>query len=611
MFLKKRLFRFVLLSAVVFFSLGCVSLSYFVELDDDASGKGTIHHSATFPDVGEKGASSLDSYIEKLNAEGWENIEIGSVGSDQFQLTADYKIDPVSGRGFPPSMKNFTLKVEEAENGYKYFTLDGTYDYTQLSEVWSNIQNADSSFSIDMGTYFGIGHTKVTKAEIDDFIQRYGEPKVEFKVKLPGNTPVETKGTWTNKSDYLDGKTDVIEFIWTPDKRPTGTLHVTRRWEPKVEVSDADIERNLMELVNRYEDEIPVGWDVNLLEMPTGGWINNLIFAHFNGEAYTCGSYQNYVIDFLDQIRTSSDPKTRNLLNGLDYGPIQTNGGGHVAVVVYPSGTNWQETGTVLDPWPTQRPQAYNINTWFLSLSTYAYGGYHPEVSFGMENAYPHLSGRPPSYPAQSDLDHNRAQPVKQILVINSPVTVMLKMADGSLAGVNPDGKAINQMPASVSFYALPKGNGEHSWFFMLPDQTVDVYLYGQDEGPVHMALVSAGNITGYEAQQIHSRESFVFAIEKNATLSPLRLEGGETVDAVSIDRDDFPEFVGAESSADRSLQPAPESNSTVPDSETYYDYDSDSGILGVLCLGLCCCIVIPLAVIILLLIFRKRNRNT
>jgi len=359
--------------------------------------------------------------LKDLNNEGWEKIEISSAGNDLLQLTAEYKIDPASGRGFPESMKNFSLKVEEAENGYKYFTMDGAYDYTQLSEMWTNLQNADSGFTIDLGQYFGGEQSVMTKEEIDAFVQRFGSPKVEFKIKLPGNTPVEAKGTWRNLEDYLNGKTDVIEFVWTPDKRPTGTLHVSRRWEPKTEVSQEDIQNNLQNLFYNYQQEIPIGWNINILEMPTGGWFNNLIFAHFNNEIYTCGSYQNYVMDFLDRIRTSPDTNVRNMLNGLDYGPIQTNGGGHVAVVVYPSGTDWLETGTVFDPWPTQKPQIYDIDTWFVSLGLYAYGGYYPEVSFGMENAYPHLSGGLSSYPAQADLDRHRAEPIKQILVINSP----------------------------------------------------------------------------------------------------------------------------------------------------------------------------------------------
>ena len=114
---KNRLARIVILIIILIFSLGCFSMSYFVDMDGDASGKGVIYHSVTFPDIGEKGASSFDSYVERLYNEGWENIEFTSPGNDQIQLTAEYKIDPGSGKGLPESMKNFSIKVEEAENG--------------------------------------------------------------------------------------------------------------------------------------------------------------------------------------------------------------------------------------------------------------------------------------------------------------------------------------------------------------------------------------------------------------------------------------------------------------------------------------------------------------
>jgi hypothetical protein len=406
----------------------------------------------------------------------------------------------------------------------------------------------------------------------------------------------------------LSGKTDTIEFVWTPDKKPTGTLHVSRRWEPKVEASEEQIQSNLQNLFYNYQQEIPVGWNINILEMPTGGWFNNLIFAHFNNEIYTCGSYQNYVMDFLDGIRANPDSEVRSMLNGLDYGPIQTNGGGHGAVVVFPSGTDWHETGTVFDPWPTQKPQIYDIDTWFISLGLYAYSGYYPEVSYGMENAYPHLSGKPPSYPAQTDLDRNRAEPVKNILVINSPVTVMLRLEDGRLVGVNPDGTAMNQMPVDVSFYTLPKNNGDHSWFFMLPDEVAEVFVYGQDQGLVHMALVSEDNIMAFGSQEIQAGETFTFSIQQNTTLSPLQFENGETVAPSSINRDVFLEYIGIEDPDDSLLLPVPADSPFDPD--TSYDEDnSNTRLLGAMCIGLCCCFVIIVVVIVTVLVVRKQKK--
>lgn len=59
---------------------------------------------------------------------------------------------------------------------------------------------------------------------------------------------------------------------------------------------------------------------------------------------------------------------TKEGMEGFEYGPIQAWLGGHQAVIIFPKGTNWKETGTVLDPWPTQnhegKPITYTVAEW-------------------------------------------------------------------------------------------------------------------------------------------------------------------------------------------------------------------------------------------------------
>ena len=612
MFVKARFFRALTIMLILFPLLGCISMSYFIDMDDDASGKGTIYQTITFPDLGESGAGAFDSYIQRLYDEGWQNIEISSPGNGLAQVTASYNLDPNSGVGFPDSIKNFSITVEEFENGYKYFTAHGNFDFSQLQEFWDKIKNSDdASFSYDFGPLFGGPKTMVSKAEIDNFIQQYGEPKIEFKLKLPGNTPVETKGPWRNSQDYMNGKTDIIEYSWQPGQKTNGTLIVSRRWEPQTSVSEDDLTTNLFNLTNAYIQEIPYGVAINILEMPTGGWFNNLLFAHVIGEVRTCGSYQNYVMDFLDRVRTSTDPEVRSMLNGYDYGPIQTNGGGHVAVVVFPSGTDWHDTGMVFDPWPTQKPMTYDIDYWFLSLGLYAYSGYYPEPSYGSENLYPHLTGKPSSYPAQSDLDRNLAQPVNQILVINSPVTVMITMEDGREVGIMPNEAGFNEAPMDVSFYALPKEDGNHSWFFFLPDQAADVTVYGQDEGTVHIALVSDDQIVSYGPQHIYQSEAAEFTISGNSTLGTLNLGSGGTVEPFSIPESEFSQVMGVMETEYETEKKHPQAIPTMPEiTSPSVNYESNnSSYLTIFCIGLCCCFIV-IIVIVLTIIFINRNRK-
>lgn len=612
MFNKSRMTRLIIVILIIFPLLGCISMSYFIDMDDDGSGRGTIYQTVTLPNLGESGSGAFDSYLQKLYDEGWQNIEISSPGNNLTQIDASYSFDPNSGVGFPDSIKNFSISVEESENGYKYFTANGSFDFSKLQEIWDNIKNADdSNFSYDFGPLFGGPKTMVSKAEIDQFIQQYGEPKIEFKLKLPGNTPVEAKGPWRNSQEYMDGKTDTIEYLWKPGQKTKGTLVVSRRWEQQTSASADDLASNLYNLTNAYQQEIPTGVAINILEMPTGGWFNNLLFAHVIGEIRTCGSYQNYVMDFLDRVRTSNDPNVRSMLNGYDYGPIQTNGGGHVAVVVFPSGTDWHDTGTVFDPWPTQKPMAYDIDTWFLTLGLYAYSGYYPEPSFGSENLYPHLSGKPPSYPAQSDLDRKLALPVNQILVINSPVTVMVELEDGRQIGVRPNKAGINQAPQDVSFYTLPKENGEYSWFFFLPDEAADVTVYGQNEGTVHIALISDNLIYSYGPQQINQSEAAEFSISENSSLGILNFENGETVEPFPVFQDDFSQLMGV-SGSDIEVKPdQPQvlpTTSKLPSTSNYID-TSDSNYLTVFCIGLCCCLVVVIVIVVTIILI-NRNRK-
>ncbi len=96
----------------------------------------------------------------------------------------------------------------------------------------------------------------------------------------------------------------------------------------------------------------------------SAGSLNNIysVFTDVN-DNYVCGAWQGRVLDMLDAMRNGS-PEEKAIFEHYDYGPIQAYYGGHQAVVVYPRGTDWRQTGTVLDPWPNQRPDTYTIQAW-------------------------------------------------------------------------------------------------------------------------------------------------------------------------------------------------------------------------------------------------------
>jgi hypothetical protein len=109
---------------------------------------------------------------------------------------------------------------------------------------------------------------------------------------------------------------------------------------------------------------------------------------------YVCGAYQSKVLSWLDGLRFSSDPKVRALLDAYDYGPVQAYYGGHQAVVIYPKGTNWVDSGLVLDPWPTQSPKSYAVAEW---AQRFSQGSYHgiggSDLYSGPKAEYPTVGG--------------------------------------------------------------------------------------------------------------------------------------------------------------------------------------------------------------------------
>jgi hypothetical protein len=139
----------------------------------------------------------------------------------------------------------------------------------------------------------------------------------------------------------------------------------------------------LYKILRLYEQKIPKG-------STSSGNKNNLLYCLHEGskigttyiwddltnpyDQFTCGGYQSKVLDLLNSLKFSDDPEERALLDEWDYGPIESLWGGHQAVVIYPKGTDWVDSGIVLDPWIDQEPKKYDIHSWA--------GMFSPEGSF-------------------------------------------------------------------------------------------------------------------------------------------------------------------------------------------------------------------------------------
>ncbi len=188
----------------------------------------------------------------------------------------------------------------------------------------------------------------------------------------------------------------------------------------------------------------------------------------------------------------------RARLAGLDYGPIQAYNGGHQAVVLFPRGTDWQQTGIVLDPWPNQRPESKPIAAWMERFSW----GHGPGEG---ASDYPHLFGNPPHY-AGTRIPVARSHPRR--IGVNSPVGVMIVAADGRRLGMDANGDFVVEIEGA-DFYPTPKGDGEYQWYAGLPEGDYQVTFTGSAAGEAHILVGDEnGNVVTYGPQPITAGET-------------------------------------------------------------------------------------------------------
>ncbi|MFA6027572.1 MAG: Ig-like domain-containing protein [Patescibacteria group bacterium] len=85
-------------------------------------------------------------------------------------------------------------------------------------------------------------------------------------------------------------------------------------------------------------------------------------------EPYVCGSFQEKVLTVFHSLRLSNDATERKMMSYFDFGPVElfalSHFFGHQAAVLYPTGTLWQDTGMVFDPWIYNRHDIYTTEQW-------------------------------------------------------------------------------------------------------------------------------------------------------------------------------------------------------------------------------------------------------
>lgn len=231
---------------------------------------------------------------------------------------------------------------------------------------------------------------------------------------------------------------------------------------------------------------------------------------------FVCGGWQSKVLDMLDSMRNGSETE-QQIFEHYDYGPIHAYYGGHQAVVIYPKGTNWKVTGTVLDPWPKQRPETFSVpewnrRFWFGQGPSTVYEGQYP-LTGGADYPKP-LLRIPPSHMAilkrlapeqrrqYTQLTDQRARDdfinslppsdtETTAVVVHSPVQMIVADETGRRVGWVDEQTFVYEIPG-VDVDCFPEGDDDHGMMLLLPQGRYSVQITGVRAGSFGFTRVVA-----------------------------------------------------------------------------------------------------------------------
>ena len=580
-------------------------LLYDVEIvptgDDSGDGEGTLYWRVTAP--GEVASTNAGS--REGESQVWALTSTSS--------TLRFRINAPEGEACPSSAVHLTLFVNDDGSGTATlrapFIGDDELDpvlFSSLSDAGWSVEEQDAvvegrrtwssedEFAAILESLPGIGGSPseltLKMTEDDATLQRSFDLRGRLDFALWPDywgAMLPDGGTPPFVLTYLPaGTTETVSGGWTAEgpltltRAADGELAIPLRavsvLQPELEVEiDPDLTAELLgALGEQFLDEIPVGQvnqNPSLIQSALGvvfapGKVNNMT----NWTTFACGDYQTRVIKWLDAMRTHPDPLVRAQLAGLDYGPIQAYRGGHQAVVVFPRGTDWQETGTVFDPWPNQRPEIWTMQRW---TDKFWWG-----VGVGEGGRdYPHMFGNPSHYSGTS-IARERLHPRK--IAVNSPVAVLVVAADGRRLGMTADGEFVNEIEGA-DLYPEPRGDGEYAWYFGLPQDEYEVQFTGTADGEMHVLVGDQdGRLVTYGPQPIERGGTAALSLNPDSIDEALEL----------ADRQVAPIAVTDDNVAELELGEPEAAEAAAPNDATRFIY---LGVLGL------CCLIPPSAVLV------------
>ncbi|MGM0770259.1 MAG: hypothetical protein ACQESU_01420 [Halobacteriota archaeon] len=342
------------------------------------------------------------------------------------------------------------------------------------------------------------------------------------------------------KSNVIIGSIDDNGFFTSQE---IGTCTVFAKMDGEIVANSevvvkcpTDKKADLQEVIRLYKLRVPEGpyhrdlndgkvWS-NFIGLEPGTATN--LYSNLNDEYYefTCGAYQYKVLVFLNNMQAT--PGECHLLNGYEFGPIEGSFSGHHAVVVYPEGTDWKKTGTVLDPWLKQKPEAMSISEWdklFWPIAGDTSPSYRNEYNTTKDpDDYQYAA-----WTAASDL----AQGVGGLVGFGQcPVNILITDSDGRQLGAIDENNMVFEIPDAF-ITRIGDGEGGYSWYFTLPttnEYDIDIRAFDDGDFEFFVMNTNTGQLQNYGEHVIMDGEVAEVELDPQDSTIPMKLPDGSEV---------------------------------------------------------------------------------
>ncbi len=242
----------------------------------------------------------------------------------------------------------------------------------------------------------------------------------------------------------------------------------------------------------------------------------------------TCNFYKDDIFERLKAIHGAHPEAFANLSYGGitsgDYyvAPVETERtkAGHVGVVVYTKGTDYRQTGIIINGTPSPSPLHListvgphgglgagaagwtGMNGLYLRTEANRFPGIAQQESRdmeGFEGYYPHNTaeftfGGTAAATLEPDPMANAtcpAPPEAVMVTTESPVDIQLTNPRGQQVRTQGGMLTVQELDSSIHSIAIPHEDGSYGWTLLLPKDDYDINLVGTGEGPYRVKLAT------------------------------------------------------------------------------------------------------------------------